>query len=251
MNWIGLYYLSRREVMRFLTTINQMLLPPIISAGLYLLIFHFVIGERMMQGVPYIEFLLPGLIMMTVISAAFSNSSGSLFFSKWLKHFEYYLSLPFSYLELTLAYVIGAIGRGVVTGLGITIVALLFVHTGIHNVFVLLLYFLLSCVVFGSLGIIAALWASDWEGLGIFTTFIISPLTMLGGVFYSIETLPPVFQMVTLFNPIFYFVDGFRYGMLGVHDHSLLFGFGVCFVFALLSFFLAMLLMKKGWKVRC
>jgi ABC-2 type transport system permease protein len=231
--------------------INQSIFPPIVSSLIYIVIFSFIIGKNTtIQGVNYLEFILPGLVMMAIINNSFGNSAYSVFISKFTKHLEHVLTMPLSYFELSLAYVLGSIARGLLTGIGIIIVLAFFINITIHNIFFVIIYFLMAAILFGSLGILTALWSKTFDHLGVFNTFILTPLTMLGGVFYSIKVLPETFQKLTLFNPIFYLVDGFRYGMLGIHDGSILIGLIVSLILSICSFFLIVYLMKKGWKVK-
>jgi ABC-2 type transport system permease protein len=251
MSRISFYTLTKREIHRFIKVINQTLFPPVISALIYLTVFHFVMGRNTpVEGVSYLQFLVPGLVMMAMINSAFANSSSSLFISKWTKHIEHILTFPLSYLELVSAYVIGSMGRAVITGVSIFIGTLLFVPFSLHNPFMVFIYFIVASFMFGSLGVLIALWSEHFEHIGIFNTFFLTPLTMLGGVFYSIKMLPSIFQTFTLVNPVFYFIDGFRYGILGVHDAPLWLGLTVTTTFSLGSFLLVVYLMKKGWKVK-
>ncbi|MFH1590333.1 MAG: ABC transporter permease [archaeon] len=249
MNRIGLYWFSRREVHRFLKVINQTVFPPIVSSLLYIAVFHFVLG-RSGGTDDYLAFLVPGLVMMAMVTNAFSNSSSSLFISKWSHHIGHLLTMPLSYLELTLGYIIGAITRGIVSGAGIIIVLAFLVPVGFAHPFIALLYLFIGCFLFGALGILAALWADQFDHLGIFSTFIITPLTMLGGVFYSIQTLPETFRTATLFNPVFYLVDGFRYGMVGVNDAPIWLGILVTGTLSAIVFAVVIALLRAGYKIR-
>lgn len=251
MNLVGLYYLTRREIHRFMKVINQSIFPPIVSSLIFIFIFNFVIGEsKSIEGIGYLEFIVPGLVMMSIINNVFTNSAFSLFISKFTHHFSHLLTMPLSYFEMTTAYVIGSMVRGFLTSIGIFIAVAFFVKLSLHSLSITLLFFVISSVLFGSLGIIAALWAKQFDHLGIFNTFLLTPLTMLGGVFYSIKTLPPAFQQFTMFNPVFYLVDGFRYGLLGISDSSILFGAIITGTMAIASFMLTVYLMKKGWQVK-
>ncbi len=250
-NRIGLYYHTKREIHRFITVINQTIFPPIISSLLYLAIFHFVMGQsNSINNIDYLEFLIPGLIMMAMINSSFANSSSSVFISRWIRHFEHMLTIPLSYLELALGYVIGSMVRGFLVGLSILLVTIFFIPFSIHSLPILFLYFFIATFTFGSLGVLVALWAEHFEHLGIFNTFILTPLTMLGGVFYSINVLPSFAQDLTLYNPIFYLVDGFRYGVIGIQDGSISTGLLITITIALISFLSVVFLMKNGYKVK-
>lgn len=248
----GIYSLIKREIRRFTRILNQSIFPPIISSMLFLAIFHFVVGKRgvAVQGISYLEFLVPGLIMMSVVNNAFQNSAFSLFHSKFIGYFEHILSAPLSYLEIAFSYIIGSVSRTFLIMVGTFIVVAFFVKISFFHIGLILIYFLLTAFMFGSFGIIAGLWAEQFDHLGVFNTFLLTPLTMLGGVFYSISNLPQHFQIITKFDPIFYLVDGFRYAMLGIHDFSILYGLLIITLLTLISFSLAIYLLKKGWKVR-
>ncbi|MDA1196645.1 MAG: ABC transporter permease [Nanoarchaeota archaeon] len=243
-------YIVKRELYRLYTTLSQSLFPPIISALLFLTIFSFVLKDKSTIGAPFTEFLVPGLIMMAAINSSFTSTSFSLFLSKWTKQIQLILTTPTSYLELVSAYLVGAILRSLIVSIGIFLVTLFFVVPSIAHVWALAYYFLLACILFGSIGIILALKAETFEHLGVVTTFFLTPLTMLGGVFYSIKDLPLWFQKITLFNPVFYFVDGFRYGLLGATDGPLGIGIAVTFILTATTVASVVYLMKIGWKVK-
>jgi ABC-2 type transport system permease protein len=158
--------------------------------------------------------------------------------------------MPLSYLELTTAYVSGSVARGFLTGISIFIATSFFVPFSIHNIFILILYGLFATTLFGSIGILIALMAKQFDHLGVFNTFFLTPLTMLGGVFYSIKILPPLFQKFVLFNPLFYLIDGFRYGLLGISDAPLIQGMIISAVLSIGFFSFVVYLMKKGYKVK-
>ena len=246
---IGMYYLAKREIMRFLKIINETIFPSIISSLLFLAIFHFVIGKST-NGSDYLQFLVPGLTIMNMINNSFINSAFSVFISKFTHHFEHILTMPLSYLELTTAYVSGSVARGFLTGISVLIATSFFVSFTIYNIFILVLYGLFATILFGSIGVLVALMAKQFDHLGVFNTFFLTPLTMLGGVFYSIKVLPPLFQKLVLFNPLFYLVDGFRYGLLGISDSSLIQGMIISLILSVGFFSLVVYLMKKGYKVK-
>ena len=221
-NWIGLWTLLRRETGRFLVLWKQTVLPPILTSVLYILIFGYSLGSRIREihGFPYTEFILPGLAMMGVMNAAYSNSSSSLFMARR----EYYLNdiliAPISYWETVLAFMAGAMLRGIVVGAvilatGVVLADLPWAH-GLYVVaFTVLVSALLSC-----LGILMGLWAQSWDHIMLIVNFFITPLVFLGGVFYSIDMLPPFWKTLSHFNPLFYMINGIRYGVLGVEDAS-------------------------------
>jgi ABC-2 type transport system permease protein len=221
-NWIGLWTLLRRETGRFLVLWKQTVLPPILSSVLYILIFGYSLGSRIREihGYPYTEFLLPGLAMMGIMNAAYSNSSSSLFMAKR----EYYLNdiliAPVSYWETVLAFVTGAMVRGILVGVvilatGLVLADLPWTHGAYVVAFMVLVSALLSCV-----GIIIGLWAQSWDNIMLAVNFFITPLVFLGGVFYSIDMLPRFWKTLSHFNPLFYMINGMRYGVLGIEDVS-------------------------------
>lgn len=251
MNFVGLYYFTRKEIHRVLKVINQSIFPPIVSSLIFIVIFSFILGkDSIVSGFSYLEFLVPGLVMMAVVNNSFMNSSFSLFISKFEHHFEYLLTMPMSYFEITSGYVLGSLARSLLTAIGILVALAFFIKINLHNVFIMLLFIVISSVLFGSLGVLVALWGKQFDHLGMFNTFLLTPLTMLGGVFYSIQTLPETFQVVTKFNPIFYLVDGFRYGMLGINDAPVWLSLIISLALAIGSFTLVVYLMKKGWRVK-
>ena len=220
MNWRGLYTLFYKEVLRFSKVALQTVLAPVITSLLYLLVFSQVLEEHVevYDGVSYTAFLIPGLIMMAITQNAFANSSSSLIQSKVTGNIIFVLLTPLSYMEFYLAFLMASIVRGLMVGLGIFLVSLLFVDLPIHNVAYLLLFSLLSSAVLGSIGIIAGIWSEKFDHLAGFQNFIIMPLSFLSGVFYSIHSLPPFWQILSQFNPFFYMIDGFRYGFFGLSD---------------------------------
>ena len=216
----GFKTLVRREIVRFTCVFTQTIFPPVVSSCLYIFIFGFSLGGRIetVQGVSYLVFLIPGLIMMYVIESAYANTSSSLFISRWANNIEELLVTPLSYLEMVAAILIGGLARSLVVVSGVYAVSLCFVRfMPVHPV--LALYFVvLVSLIFSSVGMIAALFAEEFEHLSLITTFIITPLIFLGGVFHSISMVPAPLRWITRFNPIFYMINGLRYGMIGRTD---------------------------------
>jgi ABC-2 type transport system permease protein len=221
-NWVGFRTLLWRETGRFLVLWKQTVLPPILSSILYILIFGYSLGSRIreIEGFPYTEFLLPGLAMMGIMNAAYANSSSSLFMAKR----EYYLNdiliAPISYWETVLAFTAGAMARGILVGVvilatGVVLADLPWTHGFYIVAFTILVSGLLSCV-----GLLVGLWAQTWDNIMLASNFFITPLVFLGGVFYSIHMLPPFWKTLSHFNPLFYMINGMRYGVLGVEDAS-------------------------------
>ena len=219
---IGWQTLFKKEILRFWKVGFQTVLAPVITALLYLMIFSHVLDGKVepYPGVNYSAFLVPGLVMMSVLQNAFSNSSSSLIQSKITGNLVFVMLAPLSHVEFYFAYVMAAVGRGVVVGLGVLVVTVFFVGVHMHNPLWILAYALVGSGLLGTMGLIAGIWAEKFDQLAAFQNFIIVPATFLSGVFYSIHSLPPVWQTVSHFNPFFYLIDGFRYGFFGVSDIS-------------------------------
>lgn len=228
-NLIGLYTLINKETKRVLRIWRQTLVPPIITTTLYFLIFGTLIGNRIgqMGGVSYMQFIAPGLIMMSAITAAYTNTASSFFLSKFVRNIEELLVSPLSTHTIIWGYVLGSVVRGGLVGILVTAVALCFVSYDIHSWFVIIATMLLTTIAFALGGLINAVFAKTFDDVGIIPTFVLTPLTYLGGVFYSVSLLPEFWQAVSKFNPIVYMISGFRYGFLGSSDTPLFATFGV------------------------
>ena len=248
----GFRTLLYKEVLRFWKVATQTVAAPVLTALLYLLIFSHVLEShvRVYGSVSYTAFLVPGLVMMSVLQNAFANSSSSLIQSKVTGNIIFVLLPPISYREFYAAYVVASVVRGLVVGLGVLVATLWFAPLGVDNPFWVMAFALLGGAMFGSLGVVAGIWADKFDQLAAFQNFLIMPLTFLSGVFYSIHSLPPFWQRVSHFNPVFYMIDGFRHGFFGVSDVSpwlSLVIVGSCFV--LLSM-LTLFMLKRGYKLR-
>jgi len=252
MNFRALGTLFYKEVLRFYKVWLQTLLAPVVTSLLYLLVFSHVLEEHMQvyPGVSYTAFLIPGLMMMSIIQNAFANSSSSLIQSKVSGNIIFVLLTPVSYLEFFLAFVLAAIVRGIVVGFGVGLVAVFFVGLPVHHGMVLLLFALLNSAVLGSLGVIAGIWAEKFDQIAGFQNFVILPMSFLSGVFYSIHSLPPFWQGISHINPIFYMIDGFRYGFFGVSDVPPLLSFSVVFAVLAGLTLISLSLLKSGYKLR-
>jgi len=252
MNWRGLYTLLNKEIWRFLKVTVQTILTPVITVLLYLLVFNSALADhvRVYEQVSYIAFLIPGLMMMSIIQNAFANSSSSLFQSKMTGNLFFILVAPLSILEFYLAYILAAVVRGLLVGLGVWLAACGFVALPMNNVFILIYFSVLGSAVLGSLGLIAALWADRWDHISAFQNFVILPLSFLSGVFYKIETLPDFWEQLSYYNPFFYMIDGFRFGFIG-HAESPL---GLSMLIVLLVFIAVAAsclgLLHSGYKIR-
>ncbi|MDS1139966.1 ABC transporter permease [Pusillimonas sp. SM2304] len=248
----GFPTLLRKELSRFWKVAFQTIAAPVLTALLYLLIFaHVLEGRVQVYGtVPYTSFLIPGLMMMSMLQNAFANPSSSLIQSRITGNLVFILLPPLSHREIFSAYLLASIARGLCVGACVWLVALFFVRLPVANILWVLAFAVLSCGIMGTLGLVAGLWSEKFDQLAAFQNFLIMPATFLSGVFYSIHSLPPFWQAVSHWNPVFYTIDGFRYGFFAVSDvspwHSLAV---VAAVFIALCFF-ALRLLASGYKLR-
>ncbi len=248
----GFFTLFYKEVLRFWKVSFQTVAAPILTALLYLLIFSHVLQNHVQvyERVSYTSFLVPGLVMMSVLQNAFANSSSSLIQSKVTGNIIFMLLPPISYLQFFIAFVLAALVRGVIVGLGVLLVTWWFIDLSWQAPGWILVFGLLGGAIMGSLGVIAGIWAEKFDQLAAFQNFLIVPLTFLSGVFYSIHSLPPFWQGLSRYNPIFYMIDGFRYGFFGISDVSPLLSLGVVSAcFAVLTGF-TLWLLRIGYKLR-
>ncbi len=252
MNFTGFLTLTERECRRFLRVWQQTIIPPVITSLLFILIFGYSLGSQISQiaGVSYLEFIIPGLLLMGVIMSAYMNTVSSLYISKFQGSVQEVLVAPLSYWEIISALTIAALLRAIMVGTSILAVSIVFTPISVHSVLVLAYFMLMVSLLFAFAGIATGLWASNFDQMNIFSTFIITPLTYLGGVFYSIAMLPSFWQNIAKFNPILYMVDGFRYGFLGFSDIPLWISMVLVFALALFFFVLCVQLFKKGYKLR-
>ncbi|PHS24355.1 MAG: ABC transporter permease [Methylophaga sp.] len=251
-NWIAFRTLLTREIRRFLRIWPQTLLPPAITMTLYFIIFGNLIGSRIgeMDGFNYMDFIAPGIIMMAIINNAYANVASSFYSAKFQNHIEELLVAPVPNYLILAGYVTGGIARGLCVGLIVTVVSLFFTSIEIQHLWITLSMVVLSAVMFALGGFINAMYAQSFDEIAIIPTFILTPLTYLGGVFYSISLLPEFWQNVSLFNPILYMVNAFRYGMLGVSDIRIEVAYAIIItcIIALSSF--ALYLLNKGTGLR-
>lgn len=241
-----------KECTRFLRIWVQTLVPPAITMTLYFVIFGSLIGSRIgdMGGFDYMAFIVPGLIMMSVITNSYSNVASSFFSAKFQRNIEELLVAPVPNYIIVLGYVGGGMLRGLLVGIIVTFVSMFFVDIQIHNYFILFITVLLTAMVFALAGLINALFAKTFDDISIIPTFVLTPLTYLGGVFYSLSLLPEFWQNVSQVNPIVYMVNAFRYGFLGVSDVNLTFAFAMIITFVIAFFSIAMYLINKGTGIR-
>ena len=252
MNWIGLYTLMRREIERTFRVVIQTIFSPLISAALFIFVFGSIVGTRIdkIGGLDYIIFVFPGILIMNVLTSAFTHSSSAIYFARFIRSIEEVLVAPLSYFEMILGNVLSAIVRALFVGFAIVAVGILFGAVSMHSFLLFLFYTVSVAVVFSLLGIITGLAAKSFEQLNILSTFIILPLSFLGGMFYTLDMLPEAAQKITLLNPFFYFVDGIRFAMTGVHDSNLAVGAALIFGLSALLGAIVWYLFKIGWRIR-
>ena len=228
-NWLGTWTLIRREVARFMNVWSQTVMAPLINAGLFLMIFTIAIGPQRgdVMGVPFMTFLAPGILTMTVIQNAFANTSSSLASAKVQGNIVDTLMPPLSGAELVVGYIAGAVARGFLVAVVIAAGSALFLYVGMRNPLWVIVFVLLGSVLMGGLGMIAGIFANKFDQLAAISNFLVTPLAFLSGTFYSIDALPGFLQALSHANPFFYIIDGVRYGMIGVSDSSPWIGLGV------------------------
>ena len=248
----GFWTLFAKEVRRFMRVPGQTLLSPVVTTVLYFVVFGWSLGGRLreIEGVPYARFIVPGLVALGVVTNAYSNTASSLFVMKLQGTVVDLLVSPLGYGEILWAFVAAAVVRGLVVGGVMWLVAGAFEGFGVAHPAVALGLVLLAAILFAALGLVTAIWASTFEQVNFIPTFFITPLTFLGGVFYSVEMLPPAFRKFTLANPIFYMVDGLRFGMLGISDASPWTGAALLSLLAVAAVGAAYALLRSGYALR-
>lgn len=251
-NLVALSTIWRREITRFMRIWIQTLLPPVITMSLYFVIFGNLIGSRIgtMGGFNYMEFIVPGLIMMSVITNSYANVSSSFFSSKFQRNIEELMVSPVPTWVIIIGFVAGGMTRAILIGILVTIISMFFVDLNIHSVGAIIITLLLTSSLFSLAGLINALYAGSFDDISIVPTFVLTPLTYLGGVFYSLTLLPEFWQMVSKINPIVYMVSGFRYGFLGQSDFTLGTSVALLLVFNGIFLGIAYRLLSKGTGIR-
>jgi len=252
LNWVGFKTIVRKEVTRILRIWGQTIVPPAITMTLYFIIFGELIGRRIgdMGGFSYMEYIVPGLVIMSVITNSYGNMVSSFFGAKFGKHIEELLISPLPNWIILSGYVTGALLRGLMVGTVVMAVSMVFTPIQVQHPLVLLTVLLLTAIVFALAGMVNAIFAQKFDDIAIIPTFVLAPLTYLGGVFYSISLLPAFWQQVSVFNPILYMVNGFRYGMLGVSDVSLAMTYGVILAAGAILFACCLILLHRGTGLR-
>lgn len=251
-NVIGLGTITHKEIRRVLRIWIQTIVPPAITMTLYFIIFGSLIGSRIgeMDGVPYTTFIAPGLIMMAVIQNSFGNVVSSFFSSKLQQHLEEMLVSPLSVVTIVIGFVVGGVTRGLLVAALVTVVAMFFTDLRVEHPLVTISVIVLVAMVFSLAGLLNAIFAKNFDDISIIPTFVLAPLTYLGGVFFSISLLTPFWQNVALANPILYMVNAFRYGMLGASDIPLGIAFSIILAAFVLLFGLALALLQRGTGIR-
>ena len=251
-NVIGFYTLLKKEIMRFWKVGVQTVFSPMVTTLLYFLIFSYVLQDRVRvyPDVSYVQFLVPGLMMMSMIQNAFANSSSSLIQSKVTGNLIFVLLPPLSSLEFYLAFVTAAMLRGVLVGVSVFVVAYFFVEVPVQNFAAIVVFGVLASAFMGAFGVIAGIWAEKFDQIAAFTNFFVMPLSFLSGVFYSVNDLPGIWRTISHFYPFFYMIDGFRAGFIGHSDVSLTYSFGFVIGFLVLLSAVCLRLLQTGYKMR-
>ena len=251
-NWIGLWTLTNREVGRFFSVYRQTVIPGLISSVLYILIFGFTLEQRIseIQGVSYTMFILPGLIMMNTLTNASSNTSSSMLQMKLLQQLPDLLTAPLSGLEIALAYIIGGTVRGMVNGILVLLVGVILIDLPISNLPGTLMFIFLVSWAFSSMGLVMGQLAESWDQLAMIQNFFLTPLSFLGGIFYSIKMLPDWAQSLSFINPIYYMINGIRYMILEISDSPVIISFWMAVFLTLLFTSLAIIMMQSGKRIK-
>jgi ABC-2 type transport system permease protein len=246
--WVAFSTILVKEILRFSRIWVQTVLPSAISTALYFVIFGRLIGERIgpMDGFDYLDFIVPGLVLMAVITNAYANVVSSFYSSKFSRYVEEFLVAPVPNWVILAGFVGGGVARGLVVGVAVTLVAMFFTDIEVHSYGVTLLVFTLTAVLFALGGFINAVYANSFDDISIVPTFVLTPLTYLGGVFYSIELLPTFWQNLSLVNPVLYMINAFRYGLLGVSDIPLGLAFTIILTFIAVLAFYSLRLLSRG-----
>jgi ABC-2 type transport system permease protein len=241
----------RRETYRFARLFRQTIVPPVINTVMYILIFGYSLGAsiRKIDGHDYIIYILPGLAQLGVINNAYANTSTSIFMARLERSIENVLVAPLHYLEIVIALMLGGILRGLTVGAATLAISAIFVDLPMPHPFWLLISWVLTSALFSALGFISALMAENWDHIALFTNFIITPAVYLGGTFYSVKTMSPLWQSVMKLNPIFYCIDSTRFAILGGSDSDLSLSFGIIAVLGLIAIAISVQMIKRGYKL--
>ncbi|MFT4326686.1 MAG: ABC transporter permease [Candidatus Woesearchaeota archaeon] len=251
-HWISFSTIVRKEVIRFSRIWTQTLLPPVITQSLYFIIFGGFIGSQIsdINGISYMAFIIPGLIMMTIINNSYSNVVSSFFGAKFQRSIEELMVSPTSNWTIIAGYSTGGILRALITGFLVYLVAIFFAAPQIYNLTLIIVFAVLTALVFALAGLINSIFATKFDDIAIIPTFVLTPLTYLGGVFYSIKDLPEFWQKVSMFNPILYMVDGLRFGFYGQSDFSPTHSLLMLLIFSIILLLTSYIILKKGYGLK-
>lgn len=252
MNWTAVAAIYRFEMARFFRTLLQSFLSPVLSTSLYFVVFGAAIGSRIdqVEGVSYGAFIVPGLVMLSVITQSISSASFGIYFPKFIGTIYELLSAPVNFLEIVIGYVGAAATKSLFIGCVILLTATLFVDFSIEHPIAMIAFLLLTCVSFALLGFILGIWAGNFEQLQLVPLLIVTPLIFLGGSFYSISMLPPIWQTITFFNPVVYLISGFRWSFFGMADVPIALSLVAIGVFLIICLFVIWRIFKTGWRLR-
>ena len=251
-NWIGLWTLITREVGRFFSVYRQTVLPGLISSGLYILVFGFTLERRIAEinGVPYTLFILPGLLMMNTLMNATSNTSSSMLQMKLLQQLPDILTAPLSAMEISLAYIIGGTVRGPVNGILVMLLGVVLIDMPVHQPLATIGFIVMVSWAFASMGLVLGQLSDSWDQLAMMQNFFLTPLSFLGGVFYSVNMLPDWAQTLSFFNPIYYMINGIRFTILGIADSPPMTSFTMALIMTIIFTLSAIILMHSGRKIK-
>ncbi|MCH7881342.1 MAG: ABC transporter permease [Proteobacteria bacterium] len=250
--WIAYRTIARKEILRFARIWVQTIIPPVIMVGLYFIIFGNLIGEKIgdMDGMAYVDFIMPGLVMMSIITNSYANVVSSFYGAKYSHYIEEMQIAPIPNIVILLGYITGGVVRGIIVGIAVTLVSLIFTDFTVYSPVVVLVVAILTAFLFSLAGLINGIFANSFDDVTIIPTFVLTPLTYLGGIFYSIRLLPEFWQQVSLSNPILYMVNSFRYGFRGISDIELGTAIAVILFFILVLFSICMALLNRGTGIR-
>ena len=250
--WIAYLTVMRKELVRIFRIWAQTILPPVVTTSLYFIVFGTFIGSQLapIHGLSYIQFIVPGLIMMSIITSSYMNTVSNFYFAKFMRNIDEMLVSPMPDWLVIAGFISGGVMRGLIVGFFVLLVSLFFSHLAIFNIFVLVAAVLMTSVLFSLAGLINGVYAKGFDGISIVPTFVLTPLTYLGGIFYSISQFPEFWQKVSLLNPILYMVNAFRYGFLGVSDVPVWICFSVLIGFTLIFTAIVAFLFKRGMGVK-
>lgn len=252
-NPVGVSSLAKREILRFLKVYIQTLLPPWINSALFMYIFGIAIGSRVAFPIPevsYLDFIVPGLLTMHIISGAYENTASSLFIGRWHNNIQEVLLSPLSYLEMVLGLLAGGVARGLLVGSGILLIAWAFNGNGIAHPLLLLYLMLMITVIFSCAGMLAALWADDFDRLNLWNIYVILPMVLMGGVFHPLNLLPEILQTLSRFNPIYYLMSAVRFAVTGIADTNIWLSSLLALLLAAVFGLVTVILFKIGYKLR-